>query len=265
MAIVKACVRGRAVGEVARTVMLGWRRASRSIAPATVTTPRGRVDGEPAAGVVGQAVGHGVGGGVGVDGEGGDPDRGADGRRSRRPRWPRRCCRSASNRELVDVVDRDREGLCRRCEPSAEVARTVMLRLAPRLAVDRAGHGHHAAWASMANRPPALSAQRIGHGVGGGVGVAGERGDPDHGADGRVLVDRVGRGVVVGRGRDRELVDVVDRDREGLVAVEPSALVARTVMLGWRRRLPVDRRRPTVTTPVPASMANRPAGVVVSE
>src|SRR5439155_22531857 len=59
--------------------------------------------------------------------------------------------------------------------------------------------------------------QRIAHRIGGGIGVRGECRDPDCGADRRVLVDRVGGRVVVERGRNRELVDVVDDGRRGLV------------------------------------------------
>ena len=73
----------------------------------------------------------------------------------------------------------------------------------------------------------------------------GEGGHADHRADRRVLVDRVGGGVAVGRGRDRELVDVVDRDRERLPRCEPSALGRpHRRCCGWRRRPRGRSRRP---------------------
>ena len=62
--------------------------------------------------------------------------------------------------------------------------------------------------------------QRIGHGVGRGV-VVGRVGRDMHHRSGRgVLVHGVGRGVVVHRGRDHELVDVVEVDGDGLVRWE---------------------------------------------
>ena len=101
------------------------------------------------------------------------------------------------------------------------------------------------------NRPPSLS-KRMSDRVGRRIGVAGRGRDADHGVDGRVLVDLVGRSVDVRHRTDVEFVDIVDVDRHQLAVLKlPSLLVARTVM-SW---LAADSRSSnvpsaTVTTPV---------------
>ena len=103
-------------------------------------------------------------------------------------------------------------------EPSAEVARTVMLRLAPSASRSiAAGHRDHAG-AGVDREPAAVVVlQRIGDRVVGRIVITGRRGDADHRADCGVLVDRVGRRISIGHRADIELVDIVDVDREYLV------------------------------------------------
>ena len=62
----------------------------------------------------------------------------------------------------------------------------------------------------MANRPPALSSERVGDVVGD-VRIGGQAGHADGRADNRIFGHRVGTGVRVGDGAGVELVDVVDR------------------------------------------------------
>ena len=59
--------------------------------------------------------------------------------------------------------------------------------------------------------------------------------------------------------KDRvELIDVIDGDRKDLVGYEPSAEVARTVMLRLAPSASRSIAPATVTTPVLASIAKRP-------
>ncbi len=66
-----------------------------------------------------------------------------------------------------------------------------------------------------------IAGERIADRIGGGIGVRSKGGDPDHGAGRDVLVDRIGGHVGVERGRNRELVDIVDGDGEGLCRRRP--------------------------------------------
>ena len=86
--------------------------------------------------------------------------------------------------------------------------------------------------------------------------------DADRGADGDVLVDRIGGAVGVADGADVELVDVVHGDGEALgCSNEPSAEVARTVMVCVRRRSRGrSRRRPDDAVAVDREAAT---GIVV--
>ena len=123
-----------------------------------------------------QRVGHGVVGGIGVRGEGGDPDQRCRPPRSRSPHWPRRVVVDRRRHvELVDVVDGDGEGLRRRRAVGRgrrhlDVAswRRSLSRLIAAAVVTTP------VLASMANRPPGLLGQRVGHGVVGRIGVRGE-------------------------------------------------------------------------------------------
>ncbi|MNB95908.1 hypothetical protein D3C75_430970 [compost metagenome] len=71
----------------------------------------GGIDGKQAAGIAGQAVGDGIGGGVGVAGKGGDADQGADGDVLVDGIGGGVGVGRGSDIELVDIVDGDGEGL----------------------------------------------------------------------------------------------------------------------------------------------------------
>ena len=165
------------------------------------------VDGKASAGVVLQAVGDRVGGRIGVAGGGGDPDDRAVGRvfvhRVGRGVGVGDRADSNSSTSLM-VIGEDRSVN----EPSAEVARTVMLRLAPSASRSmRAGDGHDAR-----------------------VGVDGE---PPAGVVGQTVGDRVGRGVgVAGRGRDAHAVPLAAFSFTALAV----ALVSLTAPTRTRRR-----------------------------
>ena len=67
-------------------------------------------------------------------------------------------------------------------------------------------------------------------------------GDADQRPGGSILVDRIGRGIAVGRGRDVELIDIVDRDDEALGRAR--AVARRGGDLDRHRRadrFPIDR------------------------
>src|SRR5205823_5558144 len=181
--------------------------------------PAGGADREQGgAGAAGDRVAHSVGGGIGVRGEGGHPDRRAD-----RDKIGGASCREGGvgrgrDGELVDVVDRDREGLGRGRAVRRGRGDLDRLAGAERLAVDRRGGGHHPAGGADREQGGAGAAgDRVADAVGGGVGVRGEGGHPDRRADRDILVDRIARRIAVDRGRDAELVDVVDGDRKALV------------------------------------------------
>src|SRR4029079_687679 len=169
-----------------------------------------------AAGVVVQRVGDSVVGGVVVLGEGGDADHGPD-RRVLIHRAPGRVVVEwRGDVELVDVVDPDGEdlggaGAIRRGGLDGDVKRGPI-----GFPVDGAVDSHHARGAVDLEAAAGVVVQRVGDSVVGGVVVLGEGRDAHDRAHGRVLVDRVGRGVVVDRGGDVELVDVVDPDGEHL-------------------------------------------------
>src|SRR5207248_1684621 len=243
----KGLRRGRAVGrgrrdddDRART------RRNFSHRTRSYADPSGGADREQAqAGAAGDGVAVAVGGGVGLRLHPFPPRRSSDldilvDRVARVVAVDR-----GRDGELVDVVDRDRKGLRRgravgrgrRDDDGA--ARTQ------RLAVDRRRGGDHPAGGVDREQAQAGAAgDGVADAVDGGSGVRGERGHPDRRADRDILVDRVARVVAVDRGRDGELVDVVDRDRKGLRR-------GRAVGRGRRdddgaartQRLAVDRRR----------------------
>ena len=123
----------------------------------------------------------------------------------------------------------------------------------------RAGHGHDAGVGVDGKPPAGVVRQAVGDRVGRGVGVAGRGVMPTRGAVGRVLVDRVGRGVAC------PLTAPTSNSSTSLMVMvktwsvnEPSAEVARTVMLRLAPSASRSIAPATVTTPVLASMANRP-------
>src|SRR6185436_16409619 len=79
------------------------------------------------------------------------------------------------------------------------------------------GHRHHAGRGVNCEPPTGVVDQRIGHAVGGGVGVAGRGGNADRRAVRRVLVYSVGGGASIGGDRHIELVHVVHVDGENSV------------------------------------------------
>ena len=134
-------------------------------------------------------------------------------------------------------------------------------RLVVQAAVDR----HDAGRGVDGKQTARVVVQDVGNRVGGGVRIAGQARHADRGTDRGVFSHRIGRGVGVGDGAHVELVDVVDRDGEHLVG-------ERTVGRGGAHRdvvaAPSASRSiapATVTTPVLASMANRPPALSVSE
>src|SRR5207253_765516 len=119
--------------------------------------------------------------------------------------------------ELVDVVDRDRKGLRRGRAVGRGQIGGASGRETERIAVDGGRGGDQPA--GGADREPAqagAAGDGVADAVGGGVVVRGERGHPDRRADRGIVVVPAARVVAVDRGRDGELVDVVDRDRKGL-------------------------------------------------
>src|SRR5205823_6219342 len=207
--------------------------------------PAGGADREQGgAGAAGDRVAHSVGGGIGVRGEGGHPDRRAD-----RDILVDRVGRAIGvgrgrDGELVDVVDRDREGLGRGRPVPRGRALLPYPTLFRSLAVDRRGGGHHPAGGADREQGGAGAAgDRVAHSVGGGIGVGGEGGHPDRRADRDILGDEERRAGGDGRGRDGELVDVVDRDREGLGRGRAVRRVRGDLeSLAGAGRLAVDRR-----------------------
>ena len=144
--------------------------------------------------------------------------------------------------ELVQVVDVDRQHLVgertvARGGPDRDIAAGPV-----RLAVDGPGHGDDARVGIDGEASAVVVLQAVGDRIVRGIGVAGRGGDADRGADDRVLIDRIGRGVAVGDRADVEFVQVVDRDREHLVGERAVARGGpdRDVVAG-AVRLAVDR------------------------
>ena len=119
--------------------------------------------------------------------------------------------------------------------PSAVVARTVMLRLAPSASrSDRAVGDRHDAGAAVDRESSAVVIiQRVGDRVVRRIGVAGQGRHADRRAD--WPRSRRLRWLSPSLSRDRsdvEFIDIVDVDRHHLIVLKlPSLLVARTVML----------------------------------
>ena len=107
-----------------------------------------------------------------------------------------------------------------------------MLWLAVRLVIEGAGHGDHARVGVDGKPATGIVAAGCSDRVVGRIGVAGQAGHADRGADDRILGHRVGRGVRIGDRADVEFVHIAHRDRERLRVVRAgvASLVARTVM-----------------------------------
>ena len=82
-----------------------------------------------------------------------------------------------------------------------------------RLVVEAAGDGHDARVGVDGKQAAGIVVERVGDRVGH-VGIGGQAGHADRGADNRILGHRVGAGIRVGDGAGVELVDVIDRDRQ---------------------------------------------------
>ena len=197
--IVNTCVGERAVGRSGadRDVVRCAVRFAIDALPATVTTPvlASMANRPPALSV--QRVGDRVGRGVRVGGRGRDADqravRGVLVTALAAALVSLTAPTSNSSTSLIVIVN-----AVSAVEPSAEVARTVMLCDA---AVSRSsscrGHRDHARVGVDREPAAGVVVQRVGDRVGGGIRVAGHGRDADRRAVGRVLVDRVGRGVAV--------------------------------------------------------------------
>ncbi len=84
-----------------------------------------------------------------------------------------------------------------------------------RLAIEQRAVGHRHDARGSVDREPSTGViiQRVGDRVVGRIGIGCQSGHANHGAVGRILVDRVGCRVAVGDRTDVEFVDVVDVDR----------------------------------------------------
>ncbi len=173
---------------MARTVIVCVAAASRSMAPATVTTPVAGVDGEASAGIVGERVGHGAGGGIAVGGEGGNADGGADGGILVDGIGRGIAVAQRRDVELVDVGHGDGEGLGRAGAVLGGRRHADRDRgLALAVEAGAGGNAHLTGDRIDHEAAAGIVCQAVGHAIGGGIAIGCEGGDAYLGSGCRVL------------------------------------------------------------------------------
>ena len=265
IAIVKTCVAVDPSVLVARTVTLWLVEVSKSSEPLTVTRPLAAVDRESTPRIVVKRIGNRVGR-VRIDGKCRQADNRPDCRVLVDELTALSLSTSAvtSNSSTSSNANR-KNGGAKRAVTAGAANRDVAARTV-RFAIDRTGHGHHAGAGIDGESSAVVVIERIGDRVVGRIRVAGRSGDTDGRSDGRILIDLIRR-----CHRCQSPLPTSNSSTSLMLITkpwsvnDPSAEVARTVILRAGPSASRSIAPATVTTPVLESMANRPPSLSCSE